>query len=103
MSELNKENLQGRDTQKVRQDAEYVAVLRDIEPAGTAEFAENFDVGQEEARRRLKRLSEGENSPVDCKMIGRSLVWFVDESGLEAGAATAAEEIRRRMGIEEGQ
>ena len=30
-------------------DAEYVAVLRDLEPAGTAEFAEYFGVAQETA------------------------------------------------------
>lgn len=106
MSELRQKNLgSGRDTQIPAEwrDAEYVAVLRDMEPAGTAEFAERFGVSMDAARGRLKRLHEGENAPVDRKRIGGSLVWFVNESNLEADAATAAEEIRRRMGVEERQ
>lgn len=83
-----------------RQDAEYVAVLRDLEPAGTAEFAEEFGISLDTARGRLKSLRQRENPPVDCKKIGGSLVWFVDESELEASAETAAEEIRERMGLE---
>jgi len=90
----------GRRAHRERQDAEYVAVLRDLEPAGTAEFAEEFDVSLDKARRRLKSLRQRENPPVDSKKIGGSLVWFVDESELEAGAETAAEEIRKRMGLE---
>lgn len=83
-----------------RQDAEYIAVLKDLEPAGTAEFAEEFDVSMDTARGRLKSLRQRDNPPVDRKKIGGSLVWFVDESELEASAETAAEEIRDRMGLE---
>jgi len=82
-----------------RHDAEYVAVLRDIEPAGTAEFAEEFDVRQNRVRRRLRRIEEG-GSPVESKKIGGSLVWFVDGSKLDADAATAVEEVRERLEIE---
>jgi hypothetical protein len=83
-----------------RQDAEYVAVLKDLEPAGTAEFAEEFGVSMDTARGRLEGLRQGDHPPVDRKKIGGSLVWFVDESELEASAETAAEEIRERMGLE---
>lgn len=80
-------------------DAEYVAVLRELEPAGTAEFAEQFGVTQGTARRRLERLSEGQ-TPIQKKKIGGSYVWFVDEKELDADAASTAEEIRKRMGVE---
>jgi predicted HTH transcriptional regulator len=80
-------------------DGEYVAVLRDLEPAGTAEFAEQFDVTQGTARRRLENLRE-RNASVDSKKIGGSYVWFVDEAGLNADATATAEEVRRRMGVE---
>ncbi|MDZ7687622.1 MAG: hypothetical protein U5J64_02670 [Halobacteriales archaeon] len=85
-----------------KKDAEYVAVLRDIEPAGTAEFAEHFDVAQDTARRRLERLRRGD-APVNRKKIGGVLVWFVDKSELDAGAASAAEVVRKRMGIKDGE
>lgn len=80
-------------------DAEYIAVLRDLEPAGTAEFAEQFGVTQETARGRLESLSEG-HAPVERKKIGGSYVWFVDKAGLDADAAATAEEVRRRMGVD---
>lgn len=88
------------EAQREWREAQYVAVLRDLQPAGTAEFAEEFDISLDRARRRLKSLRQSEDSPVDCKKIGGSLVWFVDESELEASAETAAEEIRERMGLE---
>lgn len=89
----------GRGSNDGRNDAEYIAILRDLEPAGTAEFAEQFDVAQETARGRLESLSDG-RAPVESKKIGGSYVWFVDEKGLEADATATAEEVRRRMGVE---
>lgn len=88
------------DHKKVWRDAEYVAVLRDIEPAGTAEFAEAFGVSLDVARRRLERLHSGDNPPIDRKNIGGAHVWFVDESGIENNATTAAEEVRRRLEVD---
>jgi len=85
-----------------RKDAEYLAVLRDLEPAGTAELAGHFDVTQDTTRRRLEKLREG-GAPVDCKKIGGVFVWFLDESELDADAASAAEVVRKRMGIKDGR
>ena len=85
-----------------RRDAEYIAVLRDLEPAGTAEFAEHFGVAQDTARRRLEKMHQGD-APVKRKKIGGVLVWYVDESGLDADAADAAELVRKRMGIKDGR
>lgn len=100
MSEMgDTEETNGSGVDDGRNNGEYVAVLRDLEPAGTAEFAEQFDVTQETARKRLERL-RGERAPVESKKIGGSYVWFVDEAGLDADAAATAEKIRRRMGVE---
>jgi len=93
------EEIEREDVEDGKSNAEYVAVLKDLEPAGTAEFAEQFNVAQGTARRRLGRLSEG-GAPVESKKIGGSYVWFVDEEGLDADAAATAEEVRRRMGVE---
>jgi hypothetical protein len=99
MSEIGEREDNGSGMRDGMSDAEYVAVLRDLEPAGTAEFAEYFGVAQYTARRRLESLSGG-HAPVESKKIGGSYVWFVDEAGLEADAAATVEEVRSRMGVE---
>lgn len=102
MSQTDETKETSRDGMKQEtDDGEYVAVLRDLEPAGTAEFAEQFNVTQGTARRRLEGLRE-RNASVDSKKIGGSYVWFVNESELDADAAATAEKIRRRMGVKEG-
>lgn len=89
------------DHNKVWRDAEYVAVLRDIEPAGTAEFAEAFGVSVEEAHSRLERLYQEDTPPLARKRIEGANVWFLNEPGLDARATTAADEVRRRLGADE--
>lgn len=93
------EELTGRMDDGGLNEAEYVAVLRDLEPAGTAELADHFGTTQDKARRRLERLHEGD-APVERKTIGGSHVWFTDEAELDADATEVAEEVRRRMGVD---
>jgi hypothetical protein len=90
------------ESQKENQDAEYIAILKNLEPAGTAEIAETFGVGQEEAHRRLGRLRLEEDPPVNHKSIQGVSVWFINEPGLDARAAKLADKIRSRMDIEDG-
>lgn len=98
---MKKEHDKSEDQKKERQDAEYVAVLRDIEPAGTTEFAEAFGVSVEEAHSRLERLYQEDTPPLARKRIGGAHVWFLNEPGLDARATTAADEVRRRLGADE--
>lgn len=86
-----------------REDAEYIAVLRDIEPAGAGEFSELFDVSLNEARRRLEKIYQEDNTPVMRKKINGTTVWSLNESGMDARAQIAADEIRRRLGLDEKQ
>ncbi len=100
MAEITDFDMRGEMDER-RENAEYVAVLREIQPTGTAEIADVFGVAQSKARRRLEKLRNGD-APVDRKKIGGVHVWFVDTDEQDADAANAAEIVRRRMGIDDG-
>jgi predicted transcriptional regulator len=58
-------------------DEEFVNAVREHEPAGTQEVADEIGIARQSADHRLRRLEEAGH--VSKKKVGRSLVWSVDE------------------------
>lgn len=98
-----KKEHKGRKKQNEREDAEYIALLRDIEPAGATEFSDVFNVSPDEARRRLEKLHQEDNPPVARKNIDGAIVWTLNEPGIDTRTEIAMEEVRRRLGVDEKQ
>lgn len=73
---------EGRDDrghfQAEHDDQEYLAAVAGREPAGTAEIADAVGVTRQNADKRLRRLRD--DGKLDCKKIGTSLVWTLNES-----------------------
>jgi predicted ArsR family transcriptional regulator len=101
--DMKKEHEIWGEAQKEREDGKYIAVLRDIEPAVAKELGEAVGVSTEEARRRLEKLYNEDNPPVARKKINGSVVWSLNEPGIDARADIAVEEVRRRLGLAEKQ
>lgn len=58
-------------------DDEILEAVREHEPAGTAEVGNAVGLARQNADYRLRKLAEEDR--VTKKMVGNSLVWFVDE------------------------
>ncbi len=56
---------------------DYLEAVREHEPAATSEVAEAVGVTRQGADYRLRKLEE--DGLVRSKMVGNSLVWFVNE------------------------
>lgn len=58
-------------------DDEILEAVREHEPAGTAEVGNAVGLARQNADYRLRKLAEEDR--VTKKMVGNSLVWFVDK------------------------
>lgn len=62
-------------------ESEYIAAVRDLEPAGTSEVAERVGVERQSADYRLRKLEEA--GKVRSKKIGNTLAWLLGEDVAE--------------------
>lgn len=69
-------NDHGRYTAK-HSDNEIVNAVREHEPAGTQEIADEIGIARQSADYRLRRLEEAGH--ISKKKVGRSLIWSVVE------------------------
>lgn len=58
-------------------DGEYVDVVAERQPAGTAEVADALGVTRQNADKRLRRLED--DGRIASKKIGSSLAWTIDD------------------------
>lgn len=67
----------GADARRKYEDDVFIEAVREAQPASTSEVGEEVGCPRRTADYRLRKLRE--EGQVDSKMVGGSLIWFLEE------------------------